>query len=179
MFRDLFDRIHLAGICVVLLALVLLLGGFVDSGDRSVRHTPDPALERAMQEKARASFLLDTFLPVENLIADSRYAEALLKLQEFEKAYPGEPHIMILRGSILVAQEIFSEGVLQYAAAVKLNGDYVDDHSELNRRDEISQLVENVVPRFRADLKRAANPTLERSLKESYYLQSRLAGGCE
>ena len=139
----------------------------------------DKSVERAMQEKARSGFLIETYQPVEQLIEDQRYAEALLKLQTFEKSYPGEPHTLILRGSILVAQGVLGEGVSQYATAVKMNGDYVDAKSSLNRRQEIEQLVENGLPKIRESLRAAVTPSTEKSLKDIYYLQSRLAGGCE
>jgi tetratricopeptide (TPR) repeat protein len=179
LFRDLFDRICLVAIVAVLVAMVLLLGGFVGTeGDLSGPER-DPALERAMQERARSAFLLETYQPVEKLITDNRAAEALLKLQEFDKTYPGEPHTMILRGAILVSQGVLNEGIAQYAAAVRSNGDYVDENSGLNRRDEITRLVDKALPKLKDALRHSDNPTTEKALKETYYLQSRLAGGCE
>ncbi len=179
MFSDLFDRIHLLAVVLVLVVIALLLGGFIDRGDEPLRSKRDPSVERAMQERARAAFLLETYQPVDQMIADKRYAEALLKLQSFEKSYPGEAHSMILRGSILIAQGVVGEGIAQYAAAVKVNGDYVDEKSSLNRRNEITLLVENSLPKIKESLRSVVTPSTEKSLKNLYYLQSRLAGGCE
>ena len=178
MFRDLLDRIHLLAIVVVLIVMALLLGGFVGS-DETLKSQRNPALERAMQEKARATFLLETYQPVEELVAADRDAEALLRLQEFEKAYPGEPHTLILRGAILVSHGVLTEGISQYASAVRLNGDYVDANSSLNRRNEISRLVESALPKLKEAMRRTETAATEKALKETYYLQSRLAGGCE
>lgn len=86
---------------------------------------------------------------------------------------------MILRGSILIAQGVVGEGIAQYAAAVKVNGDYVDEKSSLNRRNEITLLVENSLPKIKESLRSVVTPSTEKSLKNLYYLQSRLAGGCE
>jgi len=179
MFRDLFDRLHLLALVGVVIAIALLLGGFTGSDDKIQTQRRDPALDRAMQEKARAAFLLETYAPVEELIAGGRSAEALLRLQEFEKAYPGEPHTQILRGAILVDQGVLGEGVSQYATAVRMNGDYVDANSSLNRRDEIDQLIVSALPKARESVRRNATAAGEKTLKELYYLQSRLAGGCE
>lgn len=178
MFRDRFDQIHLLAAVIVLAAIGLLLTGFSGDGGRT-RPFSNQAVEQAMQEKARAVFLLETFQPIEALIADDRQAEALLKLQEYEKLYPGEAHTLVLRAGILVDQGGLGEGIAQYAAAVKMNGDYVDAKSRLNRRAEISRLVESSIPRIRESLRSGENPSLEKSLKDLYYLQSRLAGGCE
>lgn len=179
MIRDLFDKFLLLGLVAVAVAIALVLGGFFGQDDALITQKRNPAVERAMQEKARSAFLLETYQPVEHLMLSDRHAEALLKLQEFDKTFPGEPHTMILRGSILVTQGVLSEGLAQYAAAVKINGDYVDEKSSLHRRDEINQLVESAVPAIRKSLQVASTPTLEKSLRDAYYLQSRLAGGCE
>ncbi len=175
--KDRFDQIHIFAAGVVLLAMGMLLAGF-SGGDRP-RPVQNPSLERAMQDRARAAFLEEAFLPVEEMIVAGRRTEALLRLQEFEKEFPGEPHTMILRGGILVAQGGLGEGIAQYAAAVRLNGDYVDARSRLNRRAEIAGLVETAIPKIRRALASGDNPSLERSLRGLYYLQSRLAGGCE
>ena len=179
MFRDLFDRLHLLALVVVVIAIALLLGGFTGGDKQGEGHRRDPALDRAIQEKARAAFLLETYAPVEELIAGGRSAEALLRLQEFEKSFPGEPHTLVLRGAILVSQGVLGEGVAQYATAIRLNGDYVDAKSSLNRREEIEKMVDSALPKTRDSLRRNASPTVEKTLKELYYLQSRLAGGCE
>lgn len=179
MIGDLFDKLTLAGVLVCAVAICLLLGGFIESGETVVAHGQNPAVEKAMQQRARSAFLLETYQPVEELMREARYAEALLKLQRYEKEFPGEPHTLILRASILVKQGVLHEGIDQYAAAVKINGDYVDANSSLNRRVEISELVEKAVPELKRALRATSTPTLEKALREAYYLQSRLAGGCE
>lgn len=179
MFRDLFDRIHLLAVIVVLVAMAVLLGGFVKTGTSVSSHSRDKSLERAMQERARTAFLLETYQPIEELVAGNRQAEALLRLQAFEKEFPGEAHTKILRGAILVSQGALYEGISQYAEAVRLNGDYVDANSRLNRRSEITSLVESALPKIKTALRRSESASTEKALKETYYLQSRLAGGCE
>lgn len=179
MFRDLFDQLCALAIILTLIAMLLLLTGFIESDPAGAGMKRDASVERAMQEKARAAFLLEVYAPINELIRSHDYPQALQKLQEMEKTYPGEPHTIILRGSILVAQGVLGEGLSRYAQAVKLNGDYVDARSGLNRRDEISRLVDKSVPELKQKLQLASNSSLEKSLKDAYYLQSRLAGGCE
>ena len=179
MRRDRFDRLYLLIALIVVIAIAALLSGFGDAGVAGAGSKRNPALERAMQERARANFLLELYAPVEKLVALGNYTEAMLTLQGLEKTYPGEAHTAIMRGSILVKQGVLGEGLLQYTAAVKTNGDYVDAKSSLNRRDELTRLVDSALPRIRQSIKQASTPSLERSLKDVYYLQSRLAGGCE
>ncbi|PLX79680.1 MAG: hypothetical protein C0615_02095 [Desulfuromonas sp.] len=177
--RDRFDKICLLAIVVTLIAIVAFASGFVRSDKNRVGDERGPAVERAIQEQVRANFLLETFEPVEQLKEKREYAAALLKVQELEKSYPGEPHLQILRGSILVEQGALTEGIARYAAAVRVNGDYVDANSRLNRRTEITRLVEDSLPGIKSSLEADPNPTYKKALKTLYYLQSRLAGGCE
>ncbi|PLX98481.1 MAG: hypothetical protein C0623_12465 [Desulfuromonas sp.] len=179
MFKDLFDKLILLGLAACLVGIGLLLGGFIGSDDSMSLPKQNLAVERAMQERARSAFLIDSFQPVESLMQAGRYPEALLKLQDLEKEFPGEPHIFILRGSILVSQGVLNEGIAQYAKAVKMNGDYVDANSSLNRREQIGRLVESAIPAIKSSMQNNRTSGLEKALKETYYLQSRLAGGCE
>lgn len=179
MFKDLFDRLHLFAVVLTIFVIALLVSGFLGSDSSLSGQERNASIERAMLEKARAAFLLEVYTPVESLVTAGNYAAALLKLQELEKSYPGEPHTAIWRGSILVTQGVMGEGLSRYAYAVKTNGDYVDANSSLNRRQEIGQLVASALPQLKSSLRQTANPTLERALHDAYYLQSRLAGGCE
>ena len=179
MFRDLFDRLYLLTAVLLLLAIILFISGFIGTDSAGPEMKRDPSMERAMQEQARAAFLLEAYSPVESLVAAGRYTEALLKLQELGKAYPGEAHTSIMRGAILISQGVLGEGLSRYATAVQANGDYVDAKSSLNRRQEITELVESALPKLKTSLQQVTTPSLERSLKDAYYLQSRLAGGCE
>ena len=177
MLRDFFDRLHWLALIVVIVAAVYLLAF---SSDGTTVRKQDKRLELALQEKAKAAFLLETYGPVEILAAEGKRAEALLTLEELERDFPGEAHASILRGALLVEQGAVVEGIKAYVLGVRQNGDYIDERSMLGRHDEISALVVKQLPVAKAKVERAPdNRIWNEALMNLYYLQSRLAGGCE
>jgi hypothetical protein len=74
----------------------------------------------------------------------------------------------------------FDRALTRLADAVKRNADYVDAASPLSQRPLIESAVSEGLPLIRDRLRvQPDNRTLAQVLKDGYYLQSRLAGGCE
>ncbi|NOY14147.1 MAG: hypothetical protein GXP51_10900, partial [Deltaproteobacteria bacterium] len=63
--------------------------------------------------------------------------------------------------------------------AVRMNGDYVDRQNPLSQRALIGRLLAEQLPRFKAETKQGASGQQQAVLKNLYYLQGRMAGGCE
>jgi hypothetical protein len=178
LFRDFFDKLHWFAVCGVVAAVVYLL--FFASADGTTVRKQDKRLELALQQKAKVAFLLETYGPVEELAASGNRVEALLKLEELERDFPGEAHASILRGALLLEQGAIAEGIKAYVLGVRQNGDYIDERSLLGRHDEIEKLVNTQLPVIKLKVDRSPeNRTWNKTLKNIYYLQSRLAGGCE
>jgi tetratricopeptide (TPR) repeat protein len=176
---DRFDRFH--GFLLLLVAggLALLLA-FAEVGGEGSAAGVDKAMEQALDYQARVAFVQKLYGPVEALRRDGQLQQALLKLDELERRYPGEAHGYILRGEILGRMGVLTEAVASYVAALRLNGDYVDVQSPLSRQTEIRQLVDDGL-RILGEQARShpENVSLTAALKNVHYLQSRLAGGCE
>ena len=140
----------------------------------------DKAMERELARQARAAFVRELYAPVTELRDAGRPQQALLKLEELARAYPGDPFGLVLRAEILRAMGRVDQAINHYARALRLNGEYLDEQGPFTRRTEIRQLVEEglatFLPRFQAH---PDNRSLAATVKEVYYLQSRLAGGCE
>ena len=178
MGRDRFDILTGAALVVCLVAFGLLLAGARPQEESSAQL--DKALEQQLAYQARIDFLTKLYRPVEELRDDGQASEALLKLDELARKYPQEAHGEILRGEILTERGAIKEAIEHYVLAVRLNGDYVDKASPLNRFQQISDLVDTQLPRFiEKGRKNPQNPAVQNSLSGLYYLQSRLAGGCE
>jgi tetratricopeptide (TPR) repeat protein len=177
---DRFDILLIGGLLLTLagLGLLMLHGEAQQGSERGA--ALERALEKRLAAQARLAFLTDLYQPVEDLRKEGKNQQALLTLEEIARDYPGEAHGLILRGAILREMGVLERAVDSYVEAVQLNGDYVDDKSPLSRRTEIRQLVDDGVTRLRARLEaQGDNPSLLETLKKVYYLQSRLAGGCE
>jgi tetratricopeptide (TPR) repeat protein len=179
MTLDRFDRFH--GLLLLLVAggLVLLLTVAESGGGRSAAGV-DKAMEQALDYQARVAFVQKLYGPVEDLRRDGQLQQALLKLDELERRYPGEAHGYILRGEILARMGVLAEAVASYVAALRLNGDYVDARSPLSRQTEIRQMVDDGLRILGGQARsHPENVSLAAAVKNVHYLQSRLAGGCE
>lgn len=178
--RGLFDKLLWLALLVLAAALLVIMVRAAGSTEPAESKVLDKAMERAMTYQSRVALIRELYGPVEALLQTGKDQSALLKLAEIEKTYPGEAHGQILKGSIQVRLGAIDEAVASYATGVKLRGDYVDKENPLSRRVEIGRIVETGLQTVSARL--AANPdnrTAKATMKQLYYLQSRLAGGCE
>ena len=178
--KSLFDKLLWLALFVSAVTLVVVVVRSAGPGEQAGVKALDKALERAMTYQSRVALIRELYGPVEALLQMGQDQAALLKLTEIEKTYPGEAHGQMLKGSIQARLGAVDEAVASYAAGVKLRGDYVDQENPLSRRDEIGRVVENGLRTVSARL--ALNPdnrTAKATMKQLYYLQSRLAGGCE
>lgn len=180
MFKDRFDKIcwALLTITVAALLFVMITGG--SRLDGKPGGGLGKAMERDMAYRARVDLINKIYGPVEVLLKNGKKQEALLKLDELTRAYPGEAHGYILQGQILRELGAQDEAISSFVEGVKLNGDYIDSKSPLSRRPEIQSLVDEGSKIIAA--RAAASPdnqTIAASMRKINYLKSRLAGGCE
>ncbi len=179
MLKDRFD-ILLGGLLLACAALIvgLLLGGGSQASQRDL--AVDKALEQEIAYQAKVSFLERLYAPVSELRTAGQNEAALLKLDELSRRYPDEAHGELLRGEILLQLQAIPEATAHLARAVRMNGDYVDQHSPLSRRDLFEQLLGEQLTVIKSRAKKNPSATaLQAALKDLYYLQGRLAGGCE
>lgn len=180
MTKGLFDKLLWLALFALAGTLVVILASASPRGEQAGANVLDKALDRAMVYQSRVALIRELYGPVETLVKAGQDQAALLKLTEIEKTYPGEAHGQMLKGEIQARLGALDEAVASYAAGVKLRGDYVDKENPLSRRNEIGKVVENGLKTVSVRL--AANPdnrTAKATMKQLYYLQSRLAGGCE
>lgn len=175
-----FDKLLWLALVGLALALAVLVATSTRPGEEAGAKALDQALQRAITYQSRVALIRELYGPVETLMQTGQDQGALLKLAEIEKTYPGEAHGQMLKGQIQNRLGAVDEAVASYAAGVRLRGDYVDQENPLSRRNEISKVVESGLRTVSARL--AQNPdnrTAKATMKQLYYLQSRLAGGCE
>ncbi len=169
----------------LLIALCLAGAGYLAAavprgGEAAADSRQAKALERDVAAQARAAFIQKVYAPVEELRRQGNLPGALLKLDELGRRYPGEAHGHILQGEILRDLGSLPEATASFVAGVRLNAAYLDADNPLSRRDEIRRLVTQGVASLTDRARR--NPddrTARQALQNVYYLQSRLAGGCE
>jgi len=180
MFKDRFDKICWVLLAAALVSLIAMLVAGSDTSEGKPGNGIGKALERDMTYRARVELINKLYGPVETLHKAGNSQQALLKLDELIRTYPGEAHGHILQGQILLEMGAFDESVNSYYEGVKLNGDYVDSKSPLSHRQEIQRVVDEGTRNISA--RAGANPdnrSIAASMRKVNYLKSRLAGGCE
>lgn len=180
MLRDRFDQVLLAALTAVLLSAAVLMASAGPAENRGEAAAFNRQLEREMLHQARVAYIERHFRPVLDLRNRGALPDALFKLEELARALPGEAHNDLLSGDILLRMGQVDRALSKLAAAVRGNADYVDAGSPLSQRPLIEAAVAEGVPLVRDRLRaQPDNPSLALVLKDGYYLQSRLAGGCE
>jgi cytochrome c-type biogenesis protein CcmH/NrfG len=166
---------------LVFAAMAVLMGSHASSDEAgpAAKVGTSKAMEREMAFQARVAFLQKLYAPVNELRLRGDMQGALLKLDELNRAYPGEAHGHILKGQLLQATGALEEAVSSYVRGIQISGDYIDRKNPLSRRDEVERLVDQgqqIIARARAN---PDNASLAAAAKNVNYLRSRLAGGCE
>ena len=173
--RDLTDKILWLLLLLTAVALAVILLSSASSTVAGRGGSIDKAVEREILAQGRMALLQKLYGPAEQLLAAGQHQAALLKLEEVGRSYPAEAHGMMLRGEILLRMGAFDAAVASLAKGVELNGEYVDELSPLSRREQIEEVVKKGV----ADMKTTSHNSEKELHKKLFYLQSRLAGGCE
>jgi len=174
---DRFDKMIVSLLILAVLGFVLL----------SLRALPGKTtaietrnMERELAVQARMALLDKLFSPVTAAMQGGQYQEALLKLEEVNVRYPGEPHGFILKGEILEKMGLADRAAASLVQGIKLNGDYIDRRSPVTRRELVKKVVDSRLPAAVAGYRSApGNPSMQENLANLNYLKSRLAGGCE
>lgn len=178
--RDRFDQILIATLALVLIVAIAMLAGASQGQGVHDSAALNRKLEREILYQARIAYIDRHYSPVLVLRDNGALQEALLKLEELGRSLPGEPHNDLLSGDILLRMGQFDRALAKLARAVRNNADYVDQTSPLNQRPLIESAVTSGLPLVRDRLRASPeNPSLENIVQDGYYLQSRLAGGCE
>ncbi|MDH3999586.1 MAG: hypothetical protein OET90_12215 [Desulfuromonadales bacterium] len=180
LLKDRFDQLLLLGLALVIIASALLLVVSEQGSEATASVADKRRMERELMNQARLAMLQRHYDPVVALRDSGAHQQALLKLEELRRDLPGEAHTDLLSGDLLLRMGQIEQALSRLADAVRVNGDYVEMNSPLNQRSLIESAVNDGLPLVRDRLRaQPENASLAQVLKDGYYLQSRLAGGCE
>ena len=108
------------------------------------------------------------------------HAEAMAELIDIVKKYPAKPMSYVYMAQLYLKQGNLGDSIHNYRRAVEMEPDYVDQRTPLFIGDEIKELVEEGREKFgREKALKPKDNVVKKALQDVYYLQSRLAGGCE
>jgi tetratricopeptide (TPR) repeat protein len=108
------------------------------------------------------------------------HTKAMAKLKDIMKRYPEKSLSYVYLAQLYLEQGELADSIHNYRRAVEMEPDYVDERTPLFIGDKIKELVTE--GRQKLGREKALKPKdreIRKALKDVYYLQSRLAGGCE
>jgi tetratricopeptide (TPR) repeat protein len=108
------------------------------------------------------------------------YGEAMAELKDIMKKYPDKPRAHVYLAQLYLEQGGLGDAIHSYRQAVEMEPDYVDERTPLFIGDKIRGLVTEGREKFaREKALKPEDKEIKMALEDIYYLQSRLAGGCE
>ena len=106
--------------------------------------------------------------------------KAIAELDRIAKTNPKNSLSYIYLAESYLAQGRLSDAIRNYRRAVEMNPDYVDARTPLYKGEELKKLVTEGIPKLEREKKlKPKDEEVKQALKDVYYLQRRLAGGCE
>jgi tetratricopeptide (TPR) repeat protein len=176
---DWLDRLSIAAIVVITIMVISMLAnqeimkGRQDNPDVEGKQDKSPyALQMEVDKKL--------YQEVISYKEQGRYPEAMAKLKAIMKKYPERSLSYVYMAQLYLKQGNLGDSIHNYRRAVEIEPDYVDKRTPLFIGDKIKQLVTEGRKKFgREKMLRPKDKDVRKTIDDIYYLQSRLAGGCE
>ena len=176
---DWLDKLSLVAIA----GFALITPGMLGNQEITKRRQHNPRTE-AKEEKNSYALQMEIdkkiYHEVTSFKEQGLYTEAMAKLKDIMKRYPEKSLSYIYLAQLDVKQGRLGDGIHNYRRAVEMQPDYADGKTPLFIGDKIKELVTEGREKFgREKQLKPKDKKVRKALKDVYYLQSRLAGGCE
>ena len=137
-----------------------------------------------VEEKAAYALQMDRdkkiYKEVVSLKDQGLYAKAMAGLNDIIEKYPENSLSYVYMAELYLKQGNLGNCIHSYRRAVEMEPDYVDERTPLFIGTKIKKLVTEGREKFgREKSLKPKDKEVRKVLKDIYYLQSRLAGGCE
>jgi len=114
------------------------------------------------------------------LLKEKQYSAAKEKLKEIKAAHPKNPLSSVYLAQLQYEQGQIASAIHSYRLAVDSEPDYVDKKTPLFIGDKIMNLITEARSKLSRENKlRPGDKAISLALEDVYYLQRRIAGGCE
>ena len=176
---DWLDRLSIAAIA----AIAVITIGMLANQALMQREEENPG-EEAKGGKSSYALQMEEdnklFKEVRAFQEQGDYQEAMAQAKDIMKSYPKKSMPYVYLARLHFKQGELRETIINYRLAVEMEPDYVDERTPLFLGEEIKQIVEEGREKFgREKVLKPEDSQVRNTLKDIYYLQSRLAGGCE
>jgi len=176
---DWLDKLSIAAI----VGLIIIAGGMLGNQQINERRSENRAQVDGRETKSYASQMevdKQIYASVITYQDKGLYAEAIAELDRIAKNNPKNSLSYIYLAESHLAQGRLSDAIRNYRQAVEMQPDYVDQRTPVFKGDEIKKLVTEGIPKLEREKKlKPKDEDVKQALKDVYYLQRRLAEGCE
>jgi tetratricopeptide (TPR) repeat protein len=176
------DRFDKFNITVLVLISLITIGMLVNQEiiKRRQGNHEAAAAEKTRYYAEQMALNAKIYQEVISLKEQEHYDEAMTKLQEVMKTYPGRSQSYVYMAQLSLKSGKLADTIHNYRLAVENDPDYLDKKTPLFIGSEIRALVTESLEKFGREVKLKPNDKAVRNtLTDLYYLQRRLAGGCE
>ena len=176
---DRFDKFNITVIALISLITIGMLANQEIIKRRLGNHEATEA-ERARYYAEQMALNAKIYQEVISLKEQELYGEAMTKLQDIMKTYPGKAQSYVYLAQLSFNTGKLSDTIHNYRLAVEKEPDFMDKKTPLFIGHEIKELVKESLEKFGREVKLKPNDKeVRNTLQDLYYLQRILAGGCE
>jgi len=176
---DRLDKLNIALIAIISLITISMLAN-QEIIKRRLGVDEAEAAEMALYYAEKMALNAKIYQDVISLKEQELYEDAMTKLQEVMKTYPGKPQSYVHLAQLSLKSGKLGDTIHNYRLAVEKDPDYLDKKTPLFIGHEVKELVKESLPKFGREKELKPNDiTVRNTLKDLYYLQRVLAGGCE
>ena len=176
---DRFDKFNIAVIAIISLITIGMLAN-QEIIKRRLGVDEAEAAEMALYYAEKMALNAKIYQEVISLKEEEHYDEAMTKLEDVMKTYPGRAQSYVYKAQLSLKSGKLGDTIHNYRLAVENDLDYLDKKTPLFIGHEIKGLVKESLEKFGREVKLKPNDEeVRNTLKDLYYLQRILAGGCE
>jgi tetratricopeptide (TPR) repeat protein len=176
------DRLDKMSVAAVAVFTLIIVGMLANNGiTKTQAHNPEPAA-KGQQASYALQMEMDKKIYQEVISYKNKglHAEAMAELEDVIDKYPERPRSYVYLAQLYLEQGKLGDAIHNYRQAVEMEPDFVDERTPLFIGDKIKGLVTEGREKFaREKALKPEDKGVKLALKDIYYLQSRLAGGCE
>jgi len=167
-----------------LLVLIIVTTGMLIQNHMSVINSPvDTAnpqldLQKIYQQKIADNDIL--YASVVDFLKQKQFSQADAKLLEIEVSTPNNPQSLIYRAKLQYGLGESALAIHSYRLAIEKSPDYIDKKTPLYMGDEIMDIISEARSKLLREKKlKPGDTSIDIAIEDIYYLQRRIAGGCE
>ncbi len=177
---DWFYRINIG----LLIVMGLTTAGMLVNHEMEAMGRPstDQSKSAALKKKYEDQLAKNAWIYKEVLTLEKKgeVDEAINRIKKIMKSRPEDAYSLVLLGRLYYKQGHLAQAVHSYRKAIQKDPDYVDKNTPLFIGDEIMKLISSARGKLNREKKLKPNDMqIRTAINDIYYLQRRIAGGCE